>query len=239
MQISPRLLIVNADDFGTSRGVNQGVIQGFASGIVTSASLMTRGGAAREAGALAREHPRLSLGLHIDLGEWVFRDGQWETLYPVVPLDDIVRVKREVRRQLESFRSLCGRDPTHLDSHQHVHRRRNILPVVEEIAGELDVPLRHFTPGITYCGLFYGQTDNGSPLPELIEPAALARIVAGLPAGVTELCCHPAAEVDFQSMYDRERLLELQALCDPALLGAIEASGVKLTSFHDLRSGDP
>src|SRR5215831_3654590 len=80
-----RQLIVNADDFGQSPGVNRGIIQAHERGIVTSASLMVRWRAAAEAAAYARAHPRLGLGLHVDLGEWEYRDGDWTMLYQLVP----------------------------------------------------------------------------------------------------------------------------------------------------------
>ena len=56
-------LIVNADDFGQSPGVNRGIIEAHEHGIVTSASLMVRWPAAASAAAYAREHARLGLGL--------------------------------------------------------------------------------------------------------------------------------------------------------------------------------
>src|SRR5262249_16709084 len=117
-----RCLIVNADDFGQSPGVNRGVIAAHERGIVTSASLMVRWPAAAEAAAYARTHPDLGLGLHLDLGEWTYREGSWVARYLVAVPDDARAVSDEVGRQLAAFRSLVGRDPTHLDSHQHVHR---------------------------------------------------------------------------------------------------------------------
>src|SRR5215470_9116375 len=63
-----RYLIVNADDFGMCKGVNRGIIEAHARGIVTSTSLMvTRPVAAEDAAQRAREHPSLDLGLHVDL----------------------------------------------------------------------------------------------------------------------------------------------------------------------------
>ena len=67
-------LIVNADDFGQSPGVNRGVIAAHERGVVTSTSLMVRWPSAAAAAAYAREHPALSVGLHVDLGEWACRD---------------------------------------------------------------------------------------------------------------------------------------------------------------------
>ena len=111
-----RRLIVNADDFGQSVGINDGVARAHQHGIVTSASLMVRWPAAKDAATYAREHPDLSLGLHVDLGEWEFQGDGWTPLYTVVDSDDVAVVEQELRRQLEAFRDLTGRDPTHIDS---------------------------------------------------------------------------------------------------------------------------
>src|SRR5206468_10377269 len=72
-----RYLIVNADDLGYSHGVNRGILEAHSSGIVTSASLMVRWPATTDAVLAARDCPGLSLGLHLDLGEWACRNGQW------------------------------------------------------------------------------------------------------------------------------------------------------------------
>ena len=142
-------LIVNADDFGQSLGVNGGVIEAHESGIVTSASLMVRRPAAAQAAADSRKQPKLSLGLHVDLGEWRYRDGAWIALYEVVPLDDVNVVKEEVTRQLATFHDLVGKRRTHMDSHQHVHVREPARSVLREVARFLDIPLRHFNPEST------------------------------------------------------------------------------------------
>lgn len=62
-----RRLIVNADDFGRSSAINQAVLRAHQAGILTSASLMVNGEAGDEAVALARENPRLGVGLHLSL----------------------------------------------------------------------------------------------------------------------------------------------------------------------------
>ncbi len=62
-----RRLIVNADDFGRSRGINAAVIRAHREGILTTASLMVNEAAGDEAVALARENPRLGVGLHLTL----------------------------------------------------------------------------------------------------------------------------------------------------------------------------
>ena len=64
---SDRRLVVNADDFGGSRSVNEAVIRAHREGILTTASLMVNGSAAAEAIALAQANPRLGVGLHLVL----------------------------------------------------------------------------------------------------------------------------------------------------------------------------
>jgi chitin disaccharide deacetylase len=226
-----RYLIVNADDFGQSPGVNRGIIEAHEKGIVTSASLMVRWPAAAEAAAYGRAHPGLSLGLHLDLGEWAYRDGDWKTLYQVVPADDETALSQEASRQLDSFRGLVGREPTHLDSHQHAHREEPLQSVLLTVADRLGVPLRHYTPEVRYCGNFYGQTGKGDVLPKAISFAGLVRTLKALPAGFTELACHPGLDGDVDSMYRWERAKEVQVLCDPRLREVLAAEGIELRSF--------
>lgn len=226
-----RLLIVNADDFGLSDGVNRGVVKGHEEGVVTSASLLVRWPAAEDAAGYARHNPSLDLGLHLDLGEWACREGRWVARYEVVPPDDPQAVTREAHRQLETFRQLLGRDPTHLDSHQHVHTRDPARWVLQGMASRLGVPLRHSTPWIRYCGSFYGQTAEGDPLPEAIRLESLLRIVRGVAPGVTELACHPGISGPLETTYRDGRECELSALCAPEVRRALEESGVRLASF--------
>ena len=60
-------LIITADDFGISRGINRGIVEAHLSGVVTSTSLMVDRPACEEAVALAQRCPKLSLGLHLEL----------------------------------------------------------------------------------------------------------------------------------------------------------------------------
>jgi predicted glycoside hydrolase/deacetylase ChbG (UPF0249 family) len=229
---SERYLIVNADDFGQSLGINRGIITAHENGIVTSASLMVRWPAAVEAAAYGRAHPVFSIGLHVDLSEWIYRDEMWTPLYQVVSMDDPVAVATEVRRQLAVFRRLMGQNPTHIDSHQHLHRKEPVYTILAEVASELVIPVRHFCPAVRYCGYFYGQGAKGHPFPEGISVDTMLRLLSQLPHGVTELGCHPGEDDALNSMYVRERSEEVKTLCDPRIRAALASEGIKLYSFR-------
>jgi predicted glycoside hydrolase/deacetylase ChbG (UPF0249 family) len=229
-----RHLVVNADDFGLSPGVNAGIVHAHEHGIVTSASLMVRQPAAETAAAYARARPALGLGLHVDLGEWAFRDGQWRAFYERVPPHDATAVEAEVHRQLERFRTLLGRDPDHFDSHQHVHRREPAGSVLDALARRLGLPLRG-AGQIAFRGDFYGQTDDGESLPNQISIDALLALFDRLPPGATEMACHPGFVDDDDplggTVYRSARNAEVAVLCDARVRAGVAARGIALMTY--------
>ena len=233
-----RRLIVNADDYGLSPGVNRGIVRAHRQGIVTSASLMVFGPAAREAVALAADNPGLSVGLHLDLGEWECREDEWRVVYRRVDPDDGPAVAREVGRQLEAFRDLVGRDPTHLDSHQHAHRSDPVRSIARGVAKSLGIVLRNDGSRVRYCGEFYGQSRNGHACHDFISVGALVRVLDSLPPGITEMGCHPGEGGDVDSVYRLERGIEVQTLCDPRVREAIVAGDIALCSFAGVSGRD-
>jgi len=224
-----RFLVVNADDLGLSAAVNDGIFAAHVEGVVTSGSLMVRQGAAPAAAGRAGEHPELAIGLHLDLGEWNYEEGEWTPAYSHCDGDDPEAVAAECRAQLERFRALLGRDPTHLDSHQHVHESEPAKAVAEALAAELGVPLRNRT--IRYEGGFYGQSGKGEPFPEGITPQRLIELIRALPPGWTEIGCHPAAGPVPTSSYDAERQIELETLRDPRVKDLLNVMEINLCSF--------
>jgi PTS system cellobiose-specific IIA component len=109
-----------------------------------------------------------------------------------------------------------------------------LRPIFLELAQELDVPLRHFAPGIRFCGSFYGHDGAGRPQPEAITPDALVELLEQLSPGVTELCSHPGYPDRLKSWYRDERDQEVRTLCDPRVHAAIRRLRIRLVSFRDL-----
>jgi predicted glycoside hydrolase/deacetylase ChbG (UPF0249 family) len=226
------LLIVNADDFGQHECINAGVVSAFDHGIVTSASLMVRWPDAAAAVRLAESRPSLSLGLHFDLGEWHFRDGEWRAAYSVVDDGDGAQANDELSRQLGMFLRMTGRAPTHLDSHQNVHLHEPLRSQMMAVGERLGAPVRGLSRDIRYCGSFYGQWETGEPFAEGITVDALITLADGIGPGTTEVSCHPAtAGLSLASMYVAERSVELRTLCDQRLPAALAERGVTLCSF--------
>jgi chitin disaccharide deacetylase len=201
----PRFLIVNADDLGLTQAVNAGIFAAHERGIVTSASLMVLRDGAPAAVAALVEHPELSVGLHLEAGE-------------------------DLRWQLDLFRQMRGRDPTHLDSHKHVHETEpEVGAAAAGLAAELGVPLRN--RAIRYERRFYGR--------DAISPRDLTELIETLPPSWTEIGCHPAAGPVPTSSYDAERQIELATLTDPQVKNLLNVSDVRLCSFAQAKATRP
>jgi hopanoid biosynthesis associated protein HpnK len=148
-------LIVNADDFGLTAGVNQGIVSAFRDGIVTSTTLMAAGAAFDDAAALARLHPGLSVGCHLTLlgtaptappaeVTTLAACGRLpETLPRLMAL--LMRgriasgdIEREFQAQVEKV-MVAGITPTHLDTHKHTHAHPKVMEALCRVAARVGV----------------------------------------------------------------------------------------------------
>lgn len=250
-----KLLIVNADDFGLSRGQNYGIVESCRNGVVTSTTALVNGAAIDHAVDVRRLVPDLGVGLHFSLtlgkpvgrlpsltrdgvlGKWLWEQAEAGTL----PLDEIAN---ELECQYERFVALFGEPPTHIDSHHHVHMIAAIFPLVADFARSKGVPMRidrgevqrHSltADGVRSSGgfssAFYGETISSSCFTDILDEA-LRREEDSL-----EVMCHPAF-VDkglMGSNYCYPRLDELDVLTQPALKWAIAERHFRLGTFRDL-----
>ena len=144
-----RRLIINADDFGLTAGVNRAIVEAHEHGIVTSATLMANGQAVEEAISLAQSRPRLGVGCHIVLVDGAplldktrinslvdpvrnadgprFRGGIGKfgalALLGRLAADEI---EAEATAQIRKLQA-AGIPVTHLDSHKHTHLFPRVL----------------------------------------------------------------------------------------------------------------
>ena len=151
-----RRLIVNADDFGRSTSINSAVIRAHREGILTTASLMLNEPACEEAVSLARENPRLGVGLHLTLlcghsslpRESIpgLVNGQNELINnPVAAgfryffhrsLRD--QLRREIHAQFQKFRA-TGLTLDHVNGHLHLHLHPTVFAILMEDAAQLGI----------------------------------------------------------------------------------------------------
>jgi predicted glycoside hydrolase/deacetylase ChbG (UPF0249 family) len=149
---APRL-IINADDFGFSEGVTQGIIEAHAAGTVTSTSIMANGIAWQSAVARARATRTLGVGLHLNLvqGRPLLRvpsltDARTGEFHPLGVLAQRALLRRidgeeleaETRAQIERVRA-TGIALTHLDSHRHAHVLPGIFGTVARVTSEAGI----------------------------------------------------------------------------------------------------
>ncbi len=152
--MSARKLLVSGDDFGAAPEVNAGIIRAHRDGILTSTSLMVTGAACEEAVALARAHPRLTVGLHLVLAqarpaappgqipELVRADGAFgdrpilnglRYAWAYCRRRGLSQLVREVDAQLAAF-AATGLPLAHVDGHLNMHLHPMILPILLELA---------------------------------------------------------------------------------------------------------
>ena len=187
-----RQLIVNADDFGRSRGVSDGILRAHRDGIVTSTTaMMNMPGVTHDLLRAADEAPRLGLGVHLTFTagrpllpmEWVrsLVDEHDHFLSQAAIMQQPTRIDpdelmSELKAQVTTFKNALGHLPDHLDAHHFVHLYPPLFRVYLDLADSFDLPIR-------------------LPIPR--QPAALEQVPAllgNLPREVLEPIGPPPAD---------------------------------------------
>jgi predicted glycoside hydrolase/deacetylase ChbG (UPF0249 family) len=156
---SPRLLIINADDFGLTDGVCRAILRAHTDGIVTSTSALAVAPAFQRCASWLDDAPELGVGIHLaavgedpplltaaEIPTLVDRHGHlprsWRQFLPRMALGriDIDDVEREFTAQGDAVRSVVGRTITHLDTHQHLHLWPRVASLVCRLAERWQVP---------------------------------------------------------------------------------------------------
>ncbi|MBB1199509.1 chitin disaccharide deacetylase [Enterobacteriaceae bacterium 89] len=250
-----RVLIVNADDFGLSKGQNYGIVDACKNGLVTSTTALVNGAAIDHAAQLSRCLPELAVGMHFvltlgmplsampgltregKLGKWIWQMAEEDTL----PLEEIAR---ELDCQYHRFVDIFGCEPTHIDGHHHVHMIPQIFPIVAEFAKARGIAMRidrglQKLHGLDDSGVrssdgfaseFYGDAITEALFLQTLDNSARAG------EDSLEVMCHPAF-VDntiMGSAYCYPRLTELDVLTSPSLKYAVAERGYRLGTYRDV-----
>jgi len=140
-----RSLIVNADDFGFTRDVNEGIVEAHRKGILTAATLMANGAAFSDAVERANANPEMDVGCHLVLvgGKSLLRPG--EDLPASIPkliaaiAARLIQPYEELRAQIAHIFD-AGLRPLHLDTHKHTHLLPPVLDAVARLSQEFAIP---------------------------------------------------------------------------------------------------
>jgi chitin disaccharide deacetylase len=213
-------LIVNADDLGSSIGINEGIIEAHQKGIVTSTSLLVLRDHASEGARMALKNKNLGLGLHFEVENDTLNKFQHLS---AIPEELLVFLKKDFINQLNIFRILTGVNPTHVDFHKY----EKVYPFIKEFSKESKIPYRHKIKSIDS---FFGQ-----PTEENISEKNLISILKNLKDETSELMCHPGKVTDdLKSFYAFEREKELKVLTSFEIIDEIKKQKIELINWAQL-----
>lgn len=177
-----RKLIINADDFGLTPGVSEGITHGGESGIITSTSVMMNQMMHQKITAPLHSSSPLGRGVHLnittgfpvlppeDLSTLVQPDGSFlnsDKIFDQIDRLNLIQVEKEWRAQIIGFLIKFGQ-PDHLNSHHHIHLHPRLFPIFAQIAGEMRIPIRfpiQMDPldVSSFSDEFYGLSDRITP----------------------------------------------------------------------------
>ena len=247
-------LVVNADDFGFTADVNEGIVEAHQRGILTSTTLMANGAAFDDAVRLSSQNPSLDVGCHLVLV------GGRSALPPHQPLPSSVprllaaiasrriAIHDELAAQVRKILA-AGISPTHLDTHKHTHLAPPVLDAVACLAQEFGIPWvrrpfqlpflrRRFHRVLADRHCLTTDHFTGFRLTGRFRAPQLVQLIRELPEGTTEFMCHPGrcrAELrNAATRLKESREQELLALISPEARQALAGSQVQLVNYRAL-----
>lgn len=246
-------LIINADDFGLTKGCNEGIIKALKDGTATDTTIMINMEGCLDAVSLAKSNGIERIGLHLNLtcGKPLLPSDEVKSLVDetgsfyrrvklLLPSMDLKEAESELWAQAERFRE-TGMGLTHLDSHHHIHMYEGLRDIVIDMARQLNVPLRQTgeetrdkirAKGVRTTEYFTWEFYDGG-----VGVDNLCRIIDRYHEGTLEIMSHPAVSDDElyrRSSYNSQREKELEVLTSESFKEYIKNRNIQLISFDDL-----
>lgn len=232
-------LIVNADDFGLSKGVNYGIVESFKNGILTSTTMMMNAPAMDHAVELMKQSG-IPVGIHLvasmfkpltKVTSFVKSDGVFDKakFFDKAAVIDEAELETEWRAQLELFIAKTGQKPTHIDSHHHAHMEEKSRTVIEKLAKEYQLQVRNLDTEygchVEFKHEFYGEEATIEVVDQLTQTG-----------DVIELMCHPAYidnELIEATSYAMKRKDELAVILSSKVKEVVARKKIELISYKD------
>jgi chitin disaccharide deacetylase len=206
-------LIVNADDFGYSYGINKGIIEAHVDGIVTATSVMVDSIAAHEAADL-KKYPELSVGLHFFVTEF---EEEW--------------VRAELARQTQKFIDILNVEPDHINTHKIFTTEGLLKEILLEYAKNHGIPLRRHSPA-KFIGSYFGPHADGD-----VSVAQFKNAIDQATDEYNEIMCHVGFSDDYlreTSSYNDMREQELATICSAEVKQYLLENEIQLCNWKAL-----
>jgi hypothetical protein len=247
-----RILIVNADDCNLTEGVTDAILECHEEGIVSSTTWLANLPFSDEWVSAIRRRKGLGLGIHLNvtLGRPVSlakqvkslldREGNFKKLQK--QLERLPREREvffEYGNQIELFKKIFGRLPTHLDTHHQMHDHPLFFGVLLKVASQYRLPVRRsklmlssrpLPSGMKTTDFFFGNFNPSNYWRK--EP--LTTVLGNLPEGVSEIMCHPGCNTQALraiSSFNSGREQEWKLLRRKGLRGFLKDHSVTLSHF--------
>lgn len=228
-------VIVNADDFGYTKAVTEGIIEGYQKGIIRSTTALCNMEYVEYGKEIAKACPHLGIGVHLTLtlGKSLTKN---KTLtddkgYFYKPKDlkdhvfDINEVYLEFKAQIEKYIDIFGCMPTHLDSHHGMHDFMNNYEATSRLAREYQLPVRRYSDYM-FVGDFVGENISVDGFISILKTYENQDI---------EIMSHPGncdLELYLKSSYSLDRIKELAVLCDERVKAYIMDNNIEITNYQ-------
>lgn len=237
-------LIINADDFGYSEGVNAGIISAHKKGIVTSTTIMSNMPAYEDGIKLLRENKTLKCGVHLTMSCYkpllkthktiVDENGNF---YRRVSNENLKNMDKE-----EIYNEFCAQidkvieskiEIDHIDSHHHIHTLEGLKDVMEKILDKYNLPIRggfeydaKFDNTVYLIDSFYSDRIDESYFKDNINEIKEYEIA--------DIMCHPAFVDDFllsSTSYAIQREKEHDILISDEIKSFLKDNNILLTNY--------
>ncbi|MCL2522689.1 MAG: ChbG/HpnK family deacetylase [Erysipelotrichales bacterium] len=207
-----RKIIVNADDYGMTKSLNDGIIYAYNNGVLSSTTVMAHLCSIEEIKRLATEAKGIGIGVHLTLTQGipltdfstVREDGTFNRAKIFQDDFNINEVRKEFIAQIEHVKN-SGVKLTHLDSHHHVHMRDSIKDLMTELSLKYKLPVRGMSDNVQFDARFYNKTVSLEFFMDIIKNSE----------GIIEIMTHPSfvdAQLLKATSYNEPRGLELEIL---------------------------
>lgn len=247
-------IIINADDFGLTRGVSLGILDSMEKGIVTSTTALVNSSFFEEGMSEAKKRGLDSIGIHLamTIGKPVLPPQEIPNLVDdkgffhkgVANLKelDYEEVRKELKAQIERFLEFNPK-PTHLDGHHHFFSFHQVfLDAILDLAAEYNLPVRCLDPKLNHIYESKGVRTTEGIILDFYQDNVQEDIFKSLVLNkrdikTVELMCHPAyvdEELMNISSYNTWRKEEYNILTSETVKEFLRGNGVELINFRDI-----